>query len=243
MPLTISQARDDLLSKLGVENAAVATSLMLQDVAVALNAALQTLQTAGQDYFTRQVLAGTFTAGSTVIALAASVQSVIGPVRITSGAYAGMPLHALGSRGEYDQFARIWNDDTGYAIPAGEPSAYWIENLRNSSVSGEINQINIRPVPVPAISRTFEIEVVNDAPSYTVSDLSSGTTYLPVAQNYAESLLLPIARLNMTRSSQFTRPDLLQQITQDAQQAFAALGLAGGFPVQKVPVPPRETKG
>jgi hypothetical protein len=215
---------------------------MLQDVLIALNAALQTLQTAGQDYFTREVLSGTFYAGTTTVTLAASVQSVLGPVRITTGPNAGQNLSALQSRGEYDQFARIFGDSTSFSLPLGEPTSYWIENLRNGSATGEINKISVRPVPVPSSNRSFEIEVVNDAPNYVVADLSSSTTVLPVAQNYAESILLPIARLNITRSSQFSRPELLEQITADATVALAKLGLAGGFPVEKTPAPPRETK-
>jgi len=240
--LTILQARNDLLSKLSVEDAALATSLMLQDVVIAINGAMQTIQTAGQDYFTREIVTGTFAAGSTVIALDASVQSVIGPVRITSGPNSGQSMRALQSRGEVDQYARIYGDETGFATPAGEPVSYWIENLRNGS-SGDINKINIWPIPVPTASRNFQIEVVNDAPNYVVADLSSGTTYLPVAQNYAESILLPIARLNITRSSQFSRPDLLAQITADAQTAIARLGLSGGFPVETTAAVPRKTKG
>jgi hypothetical protein len=243
MPLSLLQARNDLLSKLGVEDSSLATALMLQDVVIALNAALQTLQTAGEDYFTREIIDATFTAGSTFVTLSASVQNVIGPIRITSGPNTGMPLLALQSKGEIDQFGRIFQDQTSWLMTAGEPTAYWVENLRNGN-DGEINEIRIRPAPVPTANRNFQVEVVNDAPSYAVTDLSSGTTYLPVAQNYAESLLLPIARLNVTRSSQFSRPELLPQITEDAQRAMQELGMAGGFPVEEEKKePPRKTKG
>ncbi len=242
MSLTIKQARDDLLSKLGVDSASAATDLMLQDVLIAINGALQTLQTAGQDFFTREILSGSFTAGSTTVTLIASVQAILGPVRITSGPNANQNLSALQSRGEYDQYARIFTDADTFGAPTGEPFAYFIENLRNGNV-GDINRINVRPMPVPLASRSFEIEVVYDAPSYVVADLSSATTVLPVAQNYAEAILLPIARLNVTRSSQFSRPELLAQITTDGQTALARLGLAGGFPNEEVPSPPRATKG
>ena len=217
---------------------------MLQDVVIALNAALQTLQTAGEDYFTRQVIQGTMTAGTTITSLSQNVQSVIGPVRVVSGPNSGMPLTALQSRGEVDQFSRIFANDTAWGAGAqGEPSAYWIENLRNGNASGDINQVNIMFCPPPAYARSFEFEAVLDCPSYQVSDLSSGTTYLPVAHNYAESIVLPLARLNITRSSQFARSDILEQITADAQTALAKLGLAGGFPTADTPEPPRSTKG
>lgn len=241
MPLQIVQARNDLLSKLGIEDASVATQLMLQDVAVALNGALQTLQGAGQDYFTREIVTGTFAAGSTVIPLGSTIQTVIGPVEVTSGPNIGQVLSALQSEGEYSQYARIYGDSDDFPIPAGEPVAYWVENLR-SGTAGDIVQINLRPVPVPTSSRTFRIEVVKDAPAYGVADLTS-TNYLPVAQSYAEAILLPIARLNITRSSQFGRPDLLRSIEQDARVAYERLGMSGGFPQVASPQPPRATIG
>lgn len=242
MSLTIKQARDDLLSKLGVEDSSLATSLMLQDVTISINGALQTLQAAGQDYFTRETATGTFTAGSTSITLAAATQAVLGPVIITSGPNAGQQLTALQSTGEADQYARVYGDSTSFTPPAGEPVAYWIDNLRNGNV-GKINQIKIRPLPVPTISRNFQIDLVDDCPNYVVADISASTSALPVAQNYTESIFLPIARLNITRSSQFSRPELLAQITADAEVALARLGRSGGFPTEDIPAPPRNTKG
>lgn len=233
--LTIVQTRNDLLSKLGIEDASLAEPLVLQDVVIAINAAMQILQSAGEDYFTRQFLTIPLLAGTSFYVLS-GVQSVIGPVRWNDT----KPLRALQSRGELDQFARIFLGEEDYGVPAGDPEAYWPENVRNSSSSGDINEIRIWPAPRPATSPgNLVVEVVNDAVAYAVADLSS-TTVLPVAQNYTESIFLPIARMYITRSSQFSRPDILDQLTADYDQAMATLGFKGGFPNAVQEKPTRE---
>lgn len=226
MSLTIVQARDDLLSKLGIENAALAPALSLQDVVIALNGALQILQTAGQDYFTREEITLTLAAGTAIYTIPKTAQAVIGPVRWNDL----KPLRALTSEGEFDQFSRIFLGGAGYGSGAnGEPIAYFVKYLRTGT-TGDICDISIRLAPAPAApAGTLVAEIVNDAPKYVVADLTS-TNELPVAQNYAESILLPIARMLVTRSSQFSRPDLLAQLEADAQRALQMLGVSGGFP-------------
>ena len=239
MSLQIVQARNDLLSKLGIEDAAAASALALQDVVVALNAALQMLQTAGEEYFTKEVLTLTLAAGTAIYNVPASVQSVIGPVRWNNT----KPLRALESQGEYDQFARIFLGETAYGVgDDGDPVAYWVEYERNGT-AGDIVKVTINLAPAPLNpAGTLVVDIVNDAPNYVVADLTS-TAYLPVAQNYAESILLPIARMLVTRSSQFSRPDLLSQLTEDYKVAMQRLGLSGGFPNVRQNLPPRTVEG
>lgn len=239
MSLQIVQARNDLLSKLGIEDAAAASALALQDVVVALNAALQMLQTAGEEYFTKEVLTLTLAAGTAIYNVPANVQSVIGPVRWNNT----KPLRALESQGEYDQFARIFLGETSYGVgDDGDPVAYWVEYERNGT-AGDIVKVTINLAPAPLNpAGTLVVDIVNDAPNYVVADLTS-TAYLPVAQNYAESILLPIARMLVTRSSQFSRPDLLSQLTEDFKLAMQNLGLSGGFPNVRQNLPPRTVEG
>jgi hypothetical protein len=61
-----------------------------------------------------------------------------------------------------------------------------------------------------------------------------------VAQNYTESVFLPIARMLVTRSSQFSRPDLRPQLTEDFQRAMGLLSTVGGFPNAQQGELPRE---
>lgn len=235
--LTIAQVRDDLLSKLGIEDYTAAPPLGMQDVVIAINGAMQMLQAAGQDFFTRQYTSVTLVAGSTFYTLPGSVQAVLGPIR-----WGTKPLRALGSRGELDQYTRIFGGGSAYGVgTAAEPEAYWVENVRNQSSQGEINQINIwiAPVPTPTPG-SLQVEVVNDAVAYAVGDLVPGTAVLPVAQNYTESIFLPLARMLITRSYLFSRPDILEGITNDYNNAMATLAAKGGFPNAVQPAPPRE---
>jgi hypothetical protein len=238
MPLQVVQARNDLLSKLGITDAALATALTLQDVVIALNGALQMLQTAGQDYFVREELTLTLAAGTATYNVPANLQSVLGPVRWNNV----KPLRALTSEGEFDQFARIFLGDAAYGGGTnGDPIAYFVRYLRVAP-GGDICGITIRLAPAPsAPAGTLVAEVVYDAPSYVVADLSS-TAFLPVAQGYAESILLPIARMLITRSAQFSRPELFDQLQADGMRAMAVLGVSGGWPNVDQPGPDRKVE-
>ncbi len=238
MPLTIAQVRDDLLSKLGITDANDATDLTLQDVVVAVNGAMQYLQTAGQDYFTRELLTVTLGAGTAVYLIPASIQAVIGPIRWNDT----KPLRALTSEGEYDEFSRIFLGGTAYGVGNnGTPKAYFVKYIRDDSSDGEICAIQIKMAPAPSVAGTIVVEVVNDAPAYVVADLDEDDA-VPVAQNYTESIFLPIARMLVTRSQQFSRPDLLAQLTEDGERALALLGASGGFPNATLPGVKREVQ-
>jgi hypothetical protein len=239
MPLTVIQARNDLLSKLGIEDATLAPALALQDVVVAMNGAMQMLQTAGQDYFTRELVTLTLAVGTSIYNVPASMQAVLGPVRWNDL----KPLRALTSEGELDQFARIFRGLDVYGVgPDGDPIAYWVKYLRTGNPS-DICGITIRLAPAPAAPPgTLVAEIVNDAPNYVVADLTS-TNPIPVAQNYTETIFLPIARMLVTRSSQFSRPDILEQLTADGQRAMQMLGVSGGFPNAEQPGLDRKTEG
>jgi len=235
MALQLVQVRDDLLSKLGIE-AVDASTQDLQDVVVAINGAMQMLQTAGQDFFTREDVTLGITAGTAIYAFNRTIQAVLGPALWNNQ----KPLRSLSSRGEYDQFDRIFLGEATYGAAAGDPMAYWIENIRDGS-TGDINLVQIWLAPTPDESGTLLVQVVNDAPDYVVADLDD-TTEVPVAQNYTESVFLPIARMLVTRSAKFSRPDLLPKLTADYQLAIQRLGFVGGFPNAQEPKPPREVQ-
>jgi len=237
MSLTIVQARNDLLSKLGVEDPTTADALTLQDVAIALNGAGQMLQTAGQDYFTREEITVGISAGTSIYPISRSVQSILGPVRLDDE----KPLFALESQGQYDQFDRIFNDGEDYGPGSGEPKAYWPKYLKQGT-AGDICDIELYLAPKPIATGTVVIEVVKDWIELAVSDLDS-TAELPVAQDYTETIFLPIARMLVTRSRIFARPDLGEKLAADAERAMAKLGVSGGFPNEEQPAPPRKTEG
>lgn len=236
MPLTVKAVAIDLLSKLGivVTDPSTADAIAQQDCVIAINGAMQMLQTAGQDFFAREIISVNLIAGSSYYSIAKTIQAVLGPIRWNNL----KPLTALESRGELDQYDRIFGGDSSYGAGQGDPEAYWVQNLK-SGTAGDINQVNIWIVPVPNAIGTLAVEVVNDASAIVVANLTA-TTELPVAQDYTESVFLPIARMLITRSYLFSRPDILAGITQDYQIAMQTLGYKGGFPNAVQPEPTRE---
>jgi hypothetical protein len=214
--------------------------LAQQDCVIAVNGAMQRLQTAGQDFFTRQKIILTLGAGTAVYNITQAVQAVIGPVRLNDQ----IPLTALESRGQLDQFDRLFLGGSDYGAAPGVPIAYWVEAKNNGNTTGNIEQINIYPVPVPtgASPGTLAVEVVDTAPAYATTDLVNAGITLPIAQNYTESIFLPIARFLITRSSQFSRPELLPGLQKDYDDAVARLGTAGGFPIEDQEKPERHTQ-
>jgi len=235
MPLTIAQVRDDLLSKLGIDDSADASALALQDCLIAINGALQILQIAGEDFFTREQIVLPFVAGTAFYTLPEDVQTVIGPARWNDVT----PLSAMESRGELDQYDRIYLGTSDQGTSEGDPFAYWVENVRNGN-SGDINQVRIWLAPRPAIAGDLYVDVVHDAPTYDIADFSAGTAVLPVAQNYCESVFLPVARILVTNSSLFSRPDIMPGLQRDYDRAAKTLADVGGFPNAVQDTPPRK---
>jgi hypothetical protein len=236
--MTLAQVRDDLLSKLGVV-LATADSQALQDTATAINGAMQILETAGQDYFTRQKITISVVANQQVYPLAQTVQNVLGPIRLNDTT----PLRSLASRGELDQFDRIFQGLADFGAQGGVPLAYWVESLNSGLGLPDPDLINVWLAPTPTVGGTLAIEVVDQAPSYSVFDVTMGTAVLPVAQGYDESCVLPIARHLITRSAEFSRPDLTPRLKDDFDMALQRLGLLGGFPNAVQPAPDRKSSG
>lgn len=237
MSLTVIQARNDLLSKLGILDAAEASAQTLQDIVVAINGAGQMLQTAGQQYFTKERISVGIYAGTSIYQIPRANQNVIGNVLLDDE----KPLLGLESEGQYNEFGRIFMGETTYGPGDGVPKAYWVDFAKDGT-TGDICDINIWLAPTPEDPGTISIDVVKDWIEYVVADLDS-TDELPVAQNYTESIFLPIARMLVMRSSQFSRPDIADMLTADANRAMQTLGVSGGFPNEVQPRPSRQTEG
>lgn len=220
--MTLSALRDDLLRKLGYD-AGSATSAALADVAIALNWALQTMWQAGEAWFLRETLSLTLVAGTSAYTLPDSVRSVLGPVR----GRAGLPVRRLESRGEVSDFGLLYLGQYTRTLSNGAPQAYYVEHGRQSG--NDAHSVRLFVVPPPDADAVtdhspLEVEGVSECPNYSAADLSLSTV-VPVADQFSESILLPLARLAVTRSNLFSRPETLPRIQADAVQALRALGL------------------
>lgn len=220
--MTLSALRDDLLRKLGYESPGEAPASALEDIATALNWALQTMSQAGDSWFLRETLALTLVSGTSVYELPDSVRSVLGPVRSRDG----RGLRRLEARGEVNEYGRIYLGQYTRSLTIGPVQAYFVEHGRKSGADSHAVRIFVVPAPdAQAVldDSPLDVEGVTECPAYTAAQLSTSTV-VPVADQYTESILLPLARLAITRSELFSRPDTLARIEADAAQATRALG-------------------
>lgn len=224
MSLTIAQTRDDLLRKLGFMDAGTAPTEALQDVAQAINWAMQTLWRAGTNYFTKEVATVALVSGQRAYTLDQNIQSVLGQV-ITAG---GKTLGRLSSSSEVEDFAMIYLGSSTRDQTNGAPVAYHIENRRNAGTDLHETVLFVVPPPNAAAVTShspLSFDAIRECTSYAVADLSA-TTAIPVADGYAETVFLPLARLQITRSHLFSKDELIKSIEADAAQAMQTLGLA-----------------
>ena len=217
--------RDDLLRTLGIETVGSASASMLADVVAAMNHAQQTLWLAGPDYFTRSRLDVVLISQTATYILSDTVQSILGPLRLPSG----RTLRALASRAELDNFGLLYLGQDSASVAAGTPLAYFIETLFQAG--GDPVQIKIHLVPAPdaTAAGTATLDGVSECTRFADAADIAGVGVLPVAQQYSESLFLPLARHAITRSIYFSATQLREQIAADYAEALALLAKAGGY--------------
>lgn len=217
--------RDDLLRKLGIESSGSASASMLADVLEAMNHAQQMLWMAGPGYFTRSKLGLTLVNGTSEYTLADTVQSVLGPLRLASG----RTLRALESRAELDNFGLLYLGQTSATVAAGTPLAYFVETLFQAGNDPAQIKVHVVPAPNSGAAGAATLDGVTECTRFADAADIAGTDVLPVAQQYSESLFLPIARKALTRSTYFSATQLREQIEADYAEAMALLGRAGGY--------------
>jgi hypothetical protein len=203
----------DLLNLLSITSVSGADAPTLGRAVDAVNASLQTMQAGGEDYFGRET--ATLAASPDSATFAATVQTVIGPVRLASG---GPPLRKLGSRTEHALFPDL------YGGPAHR--AYWVEAKAVAGSDPTSAIIHFTP-PKGTGTTNYSVDIIADAPRYTVANVTAPIPLeIPVPHKYVESILRPLARYRMTADRYFSRPDLLDSLAGDHDRAMILLGLA-----------------
>ncbi|NBR23730.1 MAG: hypothetical protein EBU08_08160 [Micrococcales bacterium] len=190
--MNVTQAIDAIYEVFGIPNNASAPEIMRRRIFNDLNSAMQLIWAKGHrflDYYTRQTITATISANSDNVVLSDSVAAVLGPVKRVSD---GIGLRPIRSRGEYDSFASIYAGSLT-ALTGAPPQAYFVDQERPSPDAADSTKITMFVVPSPTISTQLSVEVSVKAPTFTTSDYASSTA-IPMPHNYAESLLLPIAR-------------------------------------------------
>lgn len=191
--MTVRDAIDSIYEVFGLPGNAAAPTIMKRRIFNDLNSAMQLLWAKGNrlfDFYTRRIQTVTVASGTDSIELSDDVQSVLGPVKIASN---NVLLRPIRTRGEYDAFYSIYANSLT-ALANAAPQAYYVE--ANRSASGpDATTITLFVVPKPTTNTNLVMEVTLKAPSFTEADYNaSPSTSIPIPHNYAETLLLPIAR-------------------------------------------------
>lgn len=192
--MNVTQAIDAIYEVFGIPNNASAPEIMRRRIFNDLNSALQLIWSKGHrllDYYTRQTITATILANTNSIVLDDSVEAILGPVKRASD---GIGLRPIRSRGEYDSFASIYAGSLT-ALTGAPPQAYFADEKRPSPDVADSTKITMFVVPSPTTNTSLSVEVSIKAPAFTVSDYgTSPAVVIPMPHNYAETLLLPIAR-------------------------------------------------
>ena len=226
MSLTVRNLYDNGLTLLGIYDPDYAPQPARYQMMDAINAALQLMQMAGEDFYAREILDVSLVAGTNMYSIAEAVQQVLDPARLSGGRI----LMPLATRSELDNFGPLFLGQIN-APALGEPLAFFVETLRDDS-SADATSINLWVVPTPAANDTLTLNVINDPPHYTMADLCSDPSPTPpVPHKYHESVLLPLVRMNVTTSDLYRRNNGgYPQIERDYQRALTLLGLADPRP-------------
>jgi len=225
MSLTILDLYNDGMALLGVYNASVVPQEVRDHVLSDINQALQLMQLAGEDFYAREPLSLSLSAGVASYSLPEPVQQILEPVRRSDGT----TLFALKSRTDYDKFGQTFLGISG-SIPNASPIAYFVETLRNDA-GPDATEINFYVVPAPASADTLTLNVINDPPAYSASDLTGTSPVPPVPHKYHETVLRPLVRMNVTSCDLYARKqEGYHMIERDYLKALTLLGLADPRP-------------
>jgi hypothetical protein len=220
--MSLCDVVNEVLLVWGVEGKCSAPSFALARAVNDVNGALQTIwnQANDRNYWTSSTVTVVFADGESEKALANDIQNVVGPCRLASN---NRVLTTVGTIGEIENFADLFLDG---AIASG-PVGYHISRERQSE--DDPAKCTLIIAPAASGSTSILLEVVKEAPRYTVADLNS-CPLIPIPHKYAESLLLPVARYMATSFFLFSNQEAKESI--DAEYAIArkALGTADPLP-------------
>lgn len=218
--MDLSEIRDDILKRCWVEYPAFAQSFLVQDAVVAINQAIQTLWMMPEDYWKKARATFNTVAAQSAYDIADTVQEISGPVTI-----AGNPLPRLSTRGDFDMFALLY--EAGTATP-GTPRAYYIERTKaDDDQTDDPAKVQMLLTPTPTGAQAVAYYAINDAPIYTAADFCEDPPLeLPIPHRYCETILLPLARYNITSSHLFWDKDKIPMLKEEADKALILAGLA-----------------
>lgn len=214
-------------------NAAVAEALGK------LNAAMQRLYATGKDFGFVSTVPLSLTKASALSDRMPLPDNVVAVKRVTFRAaanvgatvFAEFPLRPVVNRHEHEAFRAshikdAWPLDSAWSglKPYVIPLAYFAE-AEDTGIVGGVPALAVMTAPqfTGPWDWSLEMQVTVRPPAYRCTDVEAGTV-LSVPHNYAETLLLPLALYYACSSRYFVRPELVDAITKQAQEAREFVG-------------------
>jgi hypothetical protein len=219
--MKIGDVADDITQVFGIPKFSQAPDFVQSRVLVDINAAIQQMQNAGEDYYARQDIDVALVANQEIYELSDTIREVLDPVRLDDGTL----LRKLTSRGQLYQFGQIFLDQLDDNVAAGVPAYFYVQSKFRSSDDDDVDIfVHFLPVPSMAVAgRNVILPVIETPSTFTLADLTAGTALLPVPQNYAESIFLPLARWNATTCFMFYEKDKIPRYEQEYVRAVRLL--------------------
>lgn len=223
--MTLGAILNDALQVFGIPSSKDAPQVALDRALIDINATIQQLEDAGEDFFAREEIAVTLTADTENYTLPKNIQTVLQPAKLNDGTL----LRELTSRGQLLQFGQIFQDQLDNTVPSGKPNCYFVESLRDTAdVTGDNVSIVLHVLPKPSNSfvagtATLVLDVIKEAGQFTAEELLDGTATIELPHKYIESIFLPLMRYNASRSFLFHDKDKQAGITEDYRRALKLL--------------------
>lgn len=223
--MTVAEIYRAELELFGVTDPAQASGGVTARCLTDINAAIQQMQDAGEDFYGREPMTVDLVDGVGAYVLDKDVQSVLDPATLSDDTI----LRKLTSRGQLLTFAQLFQDQLTGPADAGKPVAYYVESLFDDS-DPEDNvtiKVHVRPAPDgPNAMLNLILGVIKDARVLTAAGLVDNTARIPVPHKYVESILLPLVRWNATTSYFFVQKEMLDRYEADYERALKLLGKA-----------------
>lgn len=226
--LTLPALYADALAVVGLYDPAKAPAFMRDRALADINGALQLMQLAGEDFYSREEITVTIPANAGSVNLPETVQRVLEPVRMNN-----RPLIKLETRSQLHDFGALYFGTISTLDPA-PPVAYFVEGTRTTG--NDPVSLRFYVVPTPEEATPLTVPVVLEPPVYAVADVSNSAIVPPVPHKYHETILRPLVRYSMATSSFYSESDAgrLPDLRADYQRALSLLGMAA----PAMPAPP-----
>jgi hypothetical protein len=225
--VNLGAVASDLSQVFGVPDYTSAPQAVKDRLLIDINAAIQQLQDAGEDFYAREDLTVDLVANTQGYTLPKNIQTVLDDVMLDDGTV----LKKLTSYGQFLQAGQLFLDQLDNVVPAGTPQFYFVDSQRDTAdTTGDNVATTISLVPKPstavAAAANLIVPVIKEPTPVTAGQLTAGTSSLPVPHKYVESIFLPLARWNATTSYLFYDKERLSRYEDEYVRALKLLGKA-----------------